>query len=82
MELVVNGHRAGIQSLPASAATVSWNVPPQFWRAGLNALVFEIKGAGRPSQAGASSDTRLLGVAVTSLVLTEVPDAKQPSGTR
>ena len=65
--------------MPASAATLSWDVPRPLWRSGLNDIVFNIKGAGQPSLIGASADTRLLGIAVTSIDLTELPP---PSGIR
>jgi len=67
--LVVNGHRAGSRPLQPSPTSVAWDVPAGFWRSGLNALVFEVAGAGRPSAAGNSKDDRLLGIAVGTIDL-------------
>lgn len=69
LTLVVNGFRFDPQPLPSRPVTLSWHVPQERWRQGLNEIVLEIDGARRPSEVGVSADGRLLGVSVTGIEL-------------
>ena len=67
--LTVNGHRLQQESLPVGGAVLAWTIPADHWRTGLNSLVFDVRGAVRPSAVGRSTDNRLLGMNITSIEL-------------
>jgi hypothetical protein len=69
LTLSVNGADLGSRLVPSGAAALSWIVPADRWREGLNELQLDVKGATRPSDVGLSRDQRLLGVSVTSIEL-------------
>jgi hypothetical protein len=71
MTLLVNGHRLESRDLAPAQSAVSWLVPADRLRAGLNDLTFEVDGAARPSDVGISADTRRLGASVTAIELAD-----------
>jgi len=69
MQLVVNGHRLETRSMAVGQNVLSWNVPRETWRAGLNNVTLSVDGARRPADVGLSGDQRMLGAAITKIEL-------------
>ena len=77
VELVVNGHAAGVRALGNAPGMLAWSVPREFWRTGLNAVVFRVTGATSPAATLGSSDRRTLGMAVTAIELSQTDYRKR-----
>jgi hypothetical protein len=61
------------------SAIYEWTVPAEVWHQGFNRLAVSASNLASPATVGQSSDTRMLGVAVSDLSLRLTPDDAQPS---
>jgi hypothetical protein len=73
--LKVNGETLTAQPMQAGLGMYEWAVPAQLWRQGFNRLAVSASNLASPAAVGLSSDTRLLGVAVSDLSLRLSTDA-------
>jgi hypothetical protein len=73
--LKVNGETLTARPMQAGLGMYEWAVPAQLWRQGFNRLAVSASNLASPAAVGLSSDTRLLGVAVSDLSLRLSPDA-------
>ena len=71
--LRVNGE-VQLQRRVIGRGGLRWTLPRPLWRNGINELRFEFAKTSRPSEAGNSSDSRELAVAVYRLELIALPD--------
>ena len=67
--LTVNGETLPAQRLQTGVRTYAWTVPVEAWHEGFNRLAVTVSSLASPSAAGLSSDTRMLGIAVSDLSL-------------
>jgi hypothetical protein len=75
--LKVNGEAVSARPMQAGSSMYEWVVPSQVWHQGFNRLVVSASNLASPAAVGLSSDTRLLGVAVSDLSLRLAPDAEK-----
>jgi len=75
--LKVNGETLTAQPMQTGLGMYEWAVPAQVWHQGFNRLAVSASNLASPAALGLSSDTRLLGVAVSDLSLRLSPDAEK-----
>jgi hypothetical protein len=75
LALKVNGEALTARPMKAGLGIYEWAVPAPLWRQGFNRLAVSASNLASPAAVGLSSDTRLLGVAVSDLSLHLSPDA-------
>ncbi len=71
--LTINAVKFGPQSMHSGWNVYEWTVPAEVWRQGFNRLTVVTSTLASPARVGLSSDTRLLGVAVSELFLRLLP---------
>jgi hypothetical protein len=67
--LKVNAETFPAQPLQRGVGTYEWTVPAEAWHEGFNRLALTVSNLASPSAAGLSSDTRMLGLAISDLSL-------------
>ena len=77
--LKVNGETLPERRMQPGSATYEWTVPAEIWHEGFNRLAVTASNLASPAAAGLSSDSRMLGVAVSDLWLQLMPDEKRTS---
>jgi hypothetical protein len=77
--LKVNGQTLQERRMQPGSAIYEWTVPAEVWHQGFNRLAVSASNLASPATVGQSSDTRMLGVAVSDLSLRLTPDDAQPS---
>lgn len=78
VSLVVNGNR--LRPVPAMAGwqQYDWHVPAQVWNAGVNQVIVDVSRVHDPATAPASHDPRVLGAAVSEVMLELLADEATP----
>ncbi len=77
--LKVNAATLTAQPMQPGVSTYEWTVPAEVWHEGFNRLAVTASNLASPATVGLSSDTRLLGIAVSDLSLRLMPGEAQPS---
>ena len=77
--LKVNAETLAERRMQPGSGIYEWTVPPEVWHQGFNRLAVIASNLTSPASVGQSSDTRMLGVAVSALSLRLTPDEAQPS---
>jgi hypothetical protein len=77
--LKVNAATLTARPMQPGVSTYEWTVPAEVWHEGFNRLAVTASNLASPATVGLSSDTRLLGIAVSDLSLRLMPGETPPS---